>query len=125
MSYDTFKTLAFVQYGINPQPLEVVREWVENQIGDYPYIGHKADDLGFGELGDVQTVDDAMNKLKEIIWQSTLMETPKKTARELAKFNKDAGGRVGKGFYRYALKAYYLTLPKDKSRDYTFLEAAE
>jgi hypothetical protein len=38
------------------------------------------------------------------------METPKKTAKEREKFLKDAGGRVGKGFYRYALKTYYLTL---------------
>jgi len=110
MSYDAFKVLAFTQYGINPQPLEVVREWIEKEIGDYPYIGHPADDLGYAELGDIQTIDDAMVKLKKIIWQSTLMETSKKTERELEKFNKDAGGRVGKGFYRYALKAYYLTL---------------
>ena len=109
MSYDAFKVLAFTQYGINPQPLEVVREWVENQIGEYHNWG-KSSSLGYAELSDIQTISDAMDKLKEIIWESTLMETPKKTARELEKFNKDAGGRVGKGFYRYALKAYYLTL---------------
>jgi hypothetical protein len=111
MSYDNFKTLAFTQYGINPEPLEVVRDWVEKQIGEYHNWG-KESSLGYAELCDIQTIDDAMAKLKEIIWQSTLMETPKQTARELAKFNKDAGGRVGKGFYRYALKAYYLTLEK-------------
>lgn len=116
MDYDSFKTMAFVQYGINPQPLEVVRNWIEEEIGDYPYMSHNSDSLGFAELTDIQTIDNAMDKLKEIIWMSTLMETPKKTARELAKFNKDAGGRVGKGFYRYALKAYYLTLPKDPNR---------
>lgn len=109
MSYDAFKTLAFVQYGINPQPLEVVRPWVEKQIGEYHNWG-KGSSLGYAELADIQNVSEAMEKLKEIIWQSTLMETPKKTERELAKFYKDAGGRVGKGFYRYALKAYYLTL---------------
>jgi hypothetical protein len=109
MSYDAFKVLAFTQYGINPQPLEVVRDWVENQIGEYHNWG-KSSSLGYAELSDIQTISDAMDKLKEIIWESTLMETPKKTARELEKFNKDAGGRVGKGFYRYALKAYYLSL---------------
>ena len=112
MSYDNFKTLAFIQYEIDPQPLEVVRSWVEDQIGDYPFLGSLEDSLGYAELSDIQDIDTAMNKLKEIIWMSTLMETPKKTARELTKFNQTAGGRVGKGFYRYALKAYYLTLPK-------------
>jgi hypothetical protein len=48
------------------------------------------------------------------------METPKKTAKEREKFLKDAGGRKGKGFYRYALKAYYLTLPKDPTRIINF-----
>ncbi len=114
MSYDSFKTVAFTQYGIPNQILEVVRPWIEKEIGDYTFKGHNGDDLGYGELGDIQTIDDAMDKLKEIIWQSTLMETPKKTAKEREKFLKDAGGRVGKGFYRYALKAYYLTLPKDQ-----------
>jgi hypothetical protein len=108
MSYDAFKTLAFTQYGISPQLLDVVRPWVEKESRQG--FWSKEDSLGYAELASIQTIDDAMNKLKEIIWQSTLMETPKKTARELEKFNKDAGGRVGKGFYRYALKAYYLTL---------------
>lgn len=108
MNYDSFKTMAFIEYGINPQPLEVVRSWVlqHSRQGFY----HKGDDLGYAELADIQTVNDAMAKLKEIIWQSTLMETDKKTAKALEQFNKDAGGREGKGFYRYALKAYYLTL---------------
>ena len=116
MSYDNFKTLAFTQYGINPELLEVVRDWVENEIGDYAFKSHNGDNLGYGELGDIQTIDDAMDTLKQIIWQSTLMETPKKTDKEREKFLKDAGGREGKGFYRYALKAYYLTLPKDPYR---------
>lgn len=110
MSYDAFKTLAFVQYGINPQPLEVVREWVENEIDYHPTFNSRADDLGYAELGDIQTIDQAMTQLSVIIKMSSEMETPKQTERELAKFYKDAGGRVGKGFYRYALKAYYLTL---------------
>jgi hypothetical protein len=116
MSYEAFQVLAFTQYGIPNQILEVVRPWVEKEIGDYPYSGHTADNLGYSELGDIQSIDDAMDKLKEIIWQSTMMETPKKTAKERKKFLEDAGGRIGKGFYRYALKAYYLTLPKDPTR---------
>lgn len=111
MTYDSFKTQAFVQYGIPVEPLEVVRNWVLKEIGDTIYMGHPCDDLGFAELGDVDTIDKAMTELKEIIWRSSLMETEKMTARELKKFYKDAGGRIGKGFYRYALKAYYLTLP--------------
>ena len=110
MSYDAFKVLAFTQYGINPQPLEVVRDWVEQEIEYHPTFHSKADDLGYAELGDIQNIDQAMKQLQVIIKMSSEMETPKKTARELEKFNKDAGGRVGKGFYRYALKAYYLTL---------------
>jgi hypothetical protein len=110
MSYDAFKTLAFSGYGISPQLLEVVRPWVENECQDG--FHNKADDLGYAELADIQSVDEAMKKLNHQIWMATTMETPKKTARELEKFNKDAGGRVGKGFYRFALKAYYLTLEK-------------
>lgn len=107
-NYDAFITLAFSQYQIPPQILQVVRPWVEKECRQG--FWSKQDDLGYAELGDIQSIPQAMEKLKEIIWQSTLMETPKKTAKEREKFLKDAGGRVGKGFYRYALKAYYLTL---------------
>ena len=106
--YDAFKTLAFVQYGISPLPLEVVRPWVLKEAKQGFFM--KEDCLGYAELGDIQSVPQAMEELKQLIWMATTMETPKKTQRELAKFYKDAGGRVGKGFYRYALKAYYLTL---------------
>ena len=109
MSYQAFQTLAFTQYGIPNQILEVVRPWVEKEIGDYPYIGHTADSLGYAELSDIQTVEQGMTVLNDIIHQATLMETPKKTAKEREKFLKTAGGREGKGFYRYALKTYYLT----------------
>jgi hypothetical protein len=109
MSYQAFQTLAFTQYGIPNQILEVVRPWVEKEIGTYHNWG-KGSSLGYAELADIQTVEAGMKMLNEIIWQSTLMETPKKTAKEREKFLKDAGGRVGKGFYRYALKTYYLTL---------------
>jgi len=100
--YDNFKLVAFSQYGIPGQVLEVVRPWVETecQTGFWGY----ADDLGYAELGKITTLDQALNRLKEDLqWQQ--MEG-KKTYN---KFLKDAGGRIGKGFYRTALKAYYLT----------------
>ena len=107
MSYDAFKTLAFTGYGISPQLLEVVRPWVENNIPERSSAFPSAS-LGYGELVDIQTIDAGMRAMKEIIENSTLMETPKKTARALEKFNKDAGGREGKGIYRYALKTFWL-----------------
>jgi len=109
MSYEAFQTLAFTQYGIPNQILEVVRPWIEKEIGTYHNWG-KETSLGYAELVDVQTVEQGMNQLNSIIQMATIMETPKKTAKEREKFLKDAGGRVGKGFYRYALKTYYLTL---------------
>jgi hypothetical protein len=108
MSYDAFKTLAFTGYGIPPSILEVVRPWVEQETRHGFF--NKADSLGYAELSDIQSIKDGMDTLNEIIHSSTLMETPKKTAKEREKFLKDAGGRIGKGFYRYALKTYYLTL---------------
>ena len=114
MSYDAFKTLAFTQYSIPNQILETVRPWIESQI-DINWPKRKEDTLGYAELGNVQTVEQGMKILNEIIFQATLMETPKKTAKEREKFLKDAGGREGKGFYRYALKTYYLMLDSSES----------
>jgi hypothetical protein len=112
MSYQAFQTLAFTQYGIPNQILEVVRPWVEKHARQS--FHDKADDLGYAELGDVQSVEAGMAMLNEIISQSTMMETSKQTAKERQKFLKTAGGREGKDFYRYALKTYYLTLETPK-----------
>lgn len=104
-NYDAFKTLAFVQYGIPSQVLEVVRPWIEEEHRAYLSSENinPNSTLGYAELANIITVEQAMNELKEIIfWQEI------EGKRQYNKFIKDAGGRVGKGFYRYALKAYYL-----------------
>jgi len=55
-------------------------------------------------LRDIQDFDQAM---KLLAW--SVKEQQLDGKRAYNKFLKDAGGRVGKGFYRIALKAYYLT----------------
>jgi hypothetical protein len=108
MNYDAFKVLAFTQYGISPQLIDVIRPWVEENMPTGKGSALPSASLGYGELVDIQTVDAGMKAMQEIIFNSTLMETPKKTAKALEKFNKDAGGREGKNIYRYALKTVWL-----------------
>lgn len=105
MNYDAFKTLAFIQYQIPPQVLEVVRPWVEKH-NCLEYETKYADsDLGYAELADIQTVEQGMRQMKEQLdWLKI------DGARDYNKFLKDAGGREGKGFYRWALKTYYLLI---------------
>lgn len=103
MNYDAFKTLAFTQYQIPPQVLEVVRPWVESHYSIMRTERHPGSDLGYGELGDIQTVEQGMLQMKE---QLDWMRIEGK--RHYDKFVKTAGGREGKGFYRWALKTYYL-----------------
>ena len=99
--YSNFKLLAFSQYAIPPQILDVVQSWVEQECGE-GFWGVE-DDLGFAELADTTTFDQAMKILAEDLkWQQV------EGKRAYNKYIKDAGGRVGKGFYRRALKAYYL-----------------
>ena len=100
--YDNFKLLAFNQYGIPPQILEVVRPWVEEQCRHGFY--HKEDDLGYAELADITTLDKALKILQEDLKIQKI-----EGKRNYNKYLKDAGGRVGKGFYRWTLKAYYLS----------------
>jgi hypothetical protein len=99
--YDNFKFVAFSQYGIPGQILDVVRPWVEKECGK-DFWSHD-DDLGYAELGRITTLDQALKELQVIL---TMMKVDGK--RTYNNFLKDAGGRVGKGFYRKALKAYYL-----------------
>jgi hypothetical protein len=99
--YNGFITAGFTGYGIPPEILQVVRNWVIEECGE-GFWGVE-DDLGFAELADITSFDQAMKILKENIeWQQV------EGKRTYNKFLKDAGGRVGKGFYRLALKAYYL-----------------
>jgi hypothetical protein len=108
-SYIKFKRIAR-EYGINTEPLDVVRPWVLDNCFAVGKCYSVENDLGYAELADIQTIPDAMNALKECYLNCTTMETEKKTKKAQENFNRDAGGRVGKGFYKYALKAYYLTL---------------
>ena len=99
--YDGFITTAFIGYAIPPEILRVVQPWVEQECGE-GFWGVE-DDLGFAELANTTTIDQAMRELQVIL---KMMEVEGKRAYN--KILKDAGGRVGKGFYRRALKAYYL-----------------
>lgn len=105
-TYKEFKTVAFT-YGIPGQILDVVEPWIQ-QHGPFGKDVHKSSDLGYGELRDITTLDQALKHLVEIINESSMYETAAKSKRARNKFIADAGGRVGKGFYRYALKAFYL-----------------
>jgi hypothetical protein len=100
-NYDGFITTAFIGYAIPPEILRVVQPWVEQECGEGTW--GVDDDFGFAELADTTTFDQAMKILAEDLkWQQV------EGKRSYNKYIKDAGGRVGKGFYRRALKAYYL-----------------
>jgi len=104
--YDNFKFLAFSGYAIPGQVLDVVRPWVEKECGQG--FWNVEDDLGFAELADITTLDQAMKILAEDLKCQQV-----EGKRTYNKYLKDAGGRVGKGFYRWALKAYYLMETED------------
>jgi len=114
-SYDSFKTAAFTGYAIPPQLLETVRPWIEEQFRQWN-IDRKerilpAWDLGFAELRDITTKDQAFRTMADIYRMSTIDVDAlgrSMQSRLQKRFIADAGGRVGKGFYRYALKAFYL-----------------
>ena len=104
-NYDGYITAAFTA-GIPTELMQTVRGWVEHHnrvLGDLETFGPSSD-LGYAELGDIQTLQQAFDKIKECIEMSTMYETDAKTERAKKKFYKDAGGRVGKGVYRIALK---------------------
>ena len=110
-TYKEFKTVAFT-YGIPGEILDVVEPWIQQQCREWSI--ERKDvivpdwDLGYAELQDITKLDQALKHLLTIIYEATCYETKAKTKRARNKFIADAGGRVGKGFYRYALKAYYL-----------------
>ena len=110
--YDSFVTYAFTQHQIPSSLLHRVRAWVESEMpcsqGNCSRIHSKNRDLGYAELGDITVLTEAMAQLQACITMSTVQETDRKTERARAQYIQDAGGREGKGFYRYALKAYYL-----------------
>jgi len=100
-TYENFITQAFIGYGIPQEILRVVQPWVEQECGEGFWSA--SDDLGYSELADITTFDQAMKILAEDLkWQQL------EGKRAYNKYIKHAGGRVGKGFYRRALKAYYL-----------------
>jgi len=114
-TYDSFKTAAFTGYAIPPELLETVRPWIQEQFRQWN-LDHRDEfnpemDLGFAELGGIQDKHTAFTTLATIYRDSTcdfdaLGRSRIRQAQR--KFKRDAGGRVGKGFYRYALKAFYL-----------------
>ena len=106
-TYKEFKTVAFT-YGIPAQILDVVEPWIQRFALDTMAEIHPEDDLGYAELSDITTLDQAFKKLRQIIDESSMYETKAKSRRARERFIADAGGRTGKGFYRYALKAFYL-----------------
>ena len=108
-NYDAFQTQAF-NAGIPNELMLTVRDWVEThyKVKGGGRIVSPTDDIGYAELADITTIEQAFDKIKESIQSATLYETKAKTERAKKKFYKDAGGRVGKGVYRIALKGYYL-----------------
>ena len=117
MNYDAFVTTATTAYGVPSEILQVVRPWVESeltaedvqqmQLTSHTYSPDH--DLGYAELSSITTVPEAMRYLNLIIKMASDEDTAQKSQRARAQFLRDAGGRVGKHFYRYTLKAYYLT----------------
>jgi hypothetical protein len=114
-TYDSFKTAAFTGYALPPELLETVRPWIEREFRQWS-IDHAEEilpawDLGFAELRDITTQDQAFKTLARIYRESTLEYDAlgrSRVSQAQQKFKRTAGGRVGKGFYRYALKAFYL-----------------
>jgi len=110
--YDSFITYAFTQHQIPASLLHRVRSWVLSEMpcedGDCSRIHSAHRDLGYAELGDITVLTEAMAQLNNCIVMNTLHDTDRKTQQARAQYIQDAGGREGKGFYRYALKAYYL-----------------
>jgi len=107
-TYDNFITQAFIGYAIPQEILRVVQPWVEQECGEG--FWNVEDDLGYAELQNITSFDQAMRLMAE-----TLNFIRLDGNRTYNKFLKDAGGRVGKGFYRTALKAYYLSDQTDKT----------
>jgi len=109
-NYDAFQTQAF-NAGIPNELMLTVKDWILNSTHKVYFHSHfnVERDLGYAELRHITTVEQAFDKIKESIFMSTLYETPAKIERAKQKFYKDAGGRVGKGVYRLALKGYYLS----------------
>ena len=105
-TYREFKTVAFT-YGIPGQILDVVEPWIQ-QHGPFGKSIYKRSDLGYAELQDITTLDQALRHLVQLIDDASQYETAAKSKRARERFIADAGGRVGRGFYRYALKAFYL-----------------
>lgn len=122
-NYSAYQTQAF-HAGIPRELMRTVRAWVLQQaeemnmtdLGDSsrhspPDSGpvEPTNDLGYAELADIVTVAQAFDMILAHIKMATEHETPAQTARAKRQFLKDAGGRVGKGVYRIALKGYYLS----------------
>ena len=113
-NYDAYITQAW-NAGIPAELMNTVRPWVESHHTVKTYDEHDRawfgvdSDLGYAELKDITSLEQAFEKIKNCIFMATLMETKAKTERAKKKYYKDAGGRVGKGVYRVALKGYYLS----------------
>jgi len=105
-TYKEFKTVAFT-YGIPGQILDVVEPWIQRHA-PFGKSVYKRSDLGYAELSDITSLDQALKHLVQLIADASQYETAAKSRRARERFIADAGGRVGKGFYRYALKAFYL-----------------
>jgi len=112
-NYNGYITAAFTA-GIPAELMNTMRPWIEKHYAvdydaDYPDESIEvSSDLGYAELADITTVEQAFDRIKTAIKMATEEDTIAKTKKAKIKFYKDAGGRVGKGVYRLALKGYYL-----------------
>ena len=116
-NYEAFQTQAF-NAGIPNQIMLTVKDWVLKEAHDFDLDDDldinqvwmtPTNDLGYAELADITSLEQALNSIKQSILMATLDDTVRKTERNKKKFYSDAGGRVGKGVYRLALKGYYLS----------------
>jgi hypothetical protein len=107
MNYEGFIVYCFNQ-GINPDIIRVCRDKV---MEDRVYFGRKnrlpENSLGYAELSDIITVDQAIEEIKECIWMS--VTDVDQLGRSLEKIRtKQLIKKPHKGLTRRVLKAYYL-----------------
>ncbi len=112
MDYDTFKTTCFVN-GIDAGVIEACREFVLKENG-YLFKPRKVarvnspnDDLGYHELGDINTVDTALTAIKDGIWGATFDFDSLGRSIETLRL-KQIRKQPGKFIERRVLKAYFL-----------------
>jgi hypothetical protein len=109
MNYDAFTLYCFNQ-GINPEIIRACRTAVMKDdyvLDNTPDQIYAQATLGYAELGDITTVEQAIKEIKETIWMSVCDYDAQ--GRNLEKLRtKQLIKKPHKGLTRRVLKAYYL-----------------